>query len=71
MAQLVERPTSAQIMSSQFGSLSPTSVSGLTAQSLEPPLDSVSLSPSAPSPLMLCHSLSSLKKINKTFKKEF
>ena len=47
MAQSVERPTSAQVMISQFMSSSPTSGSVLTAQSLEPALDSVppSLSP--------------------------
>ena len=42
VAQSVERPTSAQVMISQSVSLSPASGSGLTAQSLEPVLDSVS-----------------------------
>ena len=42
VAQSVERPTSAQVMISQFVSSSPTSGSGLTAQSLEPASDSVS-----------------------------
>ena len=47
MAQLVEHPTSAQVMISWFMSLSPESGSGLMAQSLEPTLDSVSPSLSA------------------------
>ena len=50
VAQLVKRPTSAQVMMSQFMSLSPASGSVLTAQSLEPA--SVSVSPS----LSLCPS---------------
>ena len=54
MAQLVERPTSAQVMISWFVSSSPASDSVLTARSLEPVLDSVSPSPSAPPSLMLC-----------------
>ena len=41
MAQSVERPTSAQVMISRSVSLSPTSGSVLTAQSLEPVSDSV------------------------------
>ena len=53
MAQLVERPTLAQVMISLFPGLSPASGSGLTAQSLEPALDSVSPSLSAPPPLTL------------------
>ena len=57
MAQLVERPTSAQVMISQFVGLSPASGSVLTAQSLEPALDSLSPPPSAPPMLMLCLSL--------------
>ena len=44
MAQSVGRPTLAQVMILQFVSSSPTSGSVLTAQSLEPALDSVSLS---------------------------
>ena len=58
MAQLVERLTSAQVMISQFVSLSPALGSVLTAQSLEPASHSVSPSLSAPSLLMLCLSLS-------------
>ena len=65
MAQLVERPTSAQVMISQSVSSSPALGSVLTAQSLEPASDSVSPSLYAPPPLMLCLSLSlSLSKIN-------
>ena len=58
MAQLVKRPTSAQVMISWFVSSSPTSGSLLTAQSLEPASESVSPSLSAPVPLMLSLSLS-------------
>ena len=58
MALPVERPTSAQVMISQSMSSSPTSGSVLTAQSLEPALDSVPPSLSAPPLLMLCLSLS-------------
>ena len=66
MAQLVERPTSAQVMISQSVSSSPASGSMLTALSLEPRAWSLepasdSVSPSAPPPLMLCLS-QSLKK---------
>ena len=61
VAQSVKHPTSAQVMISQFVGLSTTSGSVLTAQSLEPGLDSVSPSLSAPPPHMLCLSLS-LKK---------
>ena len=50
MAQSVERLTSAQVMISQFMSLSSESGSVLTSQSLEPAKDSVSPS------LSLCHS---------------
>ena len=53
VAQSVKHPTSAQVMITWFVSLSPTSGSVLTAQSLEPALDSVSPSLSAPSPLCL------------------
>ena len=42
MAQSVKHLTSAQVMISQFVSLSPVSVSVLTAQSLQPASDSVS-----------------------------
>ena len=62
MAQSVEHPTSAQVMILWFVGSSPTSGSGLTAQSLEPASDSVCLS-LPPSPLVLSLSLSlSLKK---------
>ena len=44
LAQSVERPTSAQVMISQLMSSSPALGSVLTAQSLEPASDSVSLS---------------------------
>ena len=47
VAQSVERLTSAQVMISQFVGLSPALGSALTAQSLEPALDSVSPSLSA------------------------
>ena len=55
VAQSIERPTSAQVMISQSMSSSPTSDSVLTAQSLEPAADSVSLSlcPSPASTLSL------------------
>ena len=58
MAQLVERPTSAQVMISRLVNLSPASRSVLTAQSLEPALDSGFPSLSAPPLLMLCLSVS-------------
>ena len=57
VAQSVERPTSAQVMISQLVSSSPASDSVLKAQSLEPALDSVSPSLSAPNPLTFCLSL--------------
>ena len=71
VVQSVKHPTSAQVMTLQFVSSSPTLGSVLTAQSLEPILDSVSPSLSAPptcalSFLSLSLSLS-LSKIN--FKK--
>ena len=53
MAQLVELLTLAQIMFLGLVSLSPASGFVQTAQSLEPPLDSVSPSLSAPTPLEL------------------
>ena len=56
--QSVECPTLAQVMISWLMSWSPVSVSGLTAQSLEPALDSGSPSLSAPPPPRLCLSLS-------------
>ena len=68
MGQSVEHPTSARVMISRFVSSSPTSGSVLTAQSLKPASDSVSPSLSAPPPLVLCLSLST---INKRKKKKF
>ena len=56
VAQLVGRPTSAQVMISQFVSSSPTSGSVLTAQNLEPTSDSVS--PPLSLPLPCSHSVS-------------
>ena len=64
MAQSVKRLTSAQVMISWFVSSSPALGSVLTVQSLEPPLDSVSPSLSAPPLLVRC-----LSKINKHLKK--
>ena len=58
VAQWVKHLTSAQVMISRFVSLSPTSGSVLTAQSLEPASASVSPSLSALPLLMLCLSLS-------------
>ena len=54
VARLVKHPTSAQVMLLQLVSSSPVSGSVLTAQSLEPALDSMSPSLSAFLPLMLC-----------------
>ena len=54
VAQSVKCLTLAQVMMSLLVSSSPTSVSVLTAQSLEPASDSVSSSVSAPPPLVLC-----------------
>ena len=59
-AQLVERPTLAQVMISQFVSLSPASGSVLKTQSLEPASDSVSPSLSTFPPLVFSLSLSLL-----------
>ena len=67
MAQSVRRPTSAQVMISQFVSSSPVSSSVLTTQSLEPASDSVFHSLSASPPLVLCLCLSKI--INKCKKK--
>ena len=53
VARSVERPTLAQVMSLQVVNSSPVSGFVLTAQSLEPVSDSVSLSVSAPSSLAL------------------
>ena len=58
VAQSVKPLTSAQVMIWQFVSSSPTSGFVLTAQRLEPPLDSVSPSLSAPPQLVLCLSVS-------------
>ena len=58
VAQLVESPTSAQVVISQFVGSSPAPGSVLMAQSLEPAWDPVSPSLSAPPLLMLCFSLS-------------
>ena len=58
VAQSVKRPASAQVMILRSVSSSPTSGSGLTAQSLEPVSDSVSPSLSDPPPFMLSLSLS-------------
>ena len=58
VAQSAKHPTSAQVMISWFMSLSPTSGSVLTAQSLEPASDSVSPSLSAPPLLVRVLSLS-------------
>ena len=58
VVQSFEKPTSAQVMISGFVSSSPASGSVLTARSLEPASDSVSLYLSAPPLLMLCLSLS-------------
>ena len=68
VAQLLEYPTSAQVMISRFVSSSPVWDSVLTAQSLEPASDSVCVSLSA-SPLLTCSlSLSlSKNKIKKVF----
>ena len=54
VAQSVKLSTWTQVMISWFVSWSPTSGSVLTAWSLEPALDSVSPSLSAPTPLALC-----------------
>ena len=53
VAQSAGRPTSAQVVISRLVSSSPKLGSVLTAQSLEPPSDSVSPSLYAPLPLML------------------
>ena len=60
MAQLVKHPTSAQVMNSRLVSSSPASGSVLTAQSLEPALDSVSPSLSAHPRLAPCLSLKNI-----------
>ena len=58
MAQSVKHLTLAQVMVSWFVSSSPTSDSMLTAQSLEPALDSVCVSLSDSPLLVLCVSIS-------------
>ena len=60
VAQSVKHPTLARVMISQFVSLSPVSGSVLIVQSLEPALDSVYASPSAPPLLILFLSLSEI-----------
>ena len=67
VAQLVRRPTLAQVTISWFVGLSPALGSVLTAQSLEPASDSVSPSLSAPPMLMLCLSLSIINVKKKFF----
>ena len=57
MAQSAERLTLAEVMISQFMDSSPVSGSVLTAQSLEPALDSVSLLLSTLPPLTFCQSV--------------
>ena len=72
VAQSMERLTSAQVMISQLMSSSPASGSVPTAQSLDPDLDSVSPSLSAPPPLVFCLSVClSLSKITKHLKNFF
>ena len=58
MAQSVKQPTSAQVTISQFVGLSPALGFMLMAQSLEPALDSVSPSVSAPPLVALSLSVS-------------
>ena len=62
VAQSVKRPTSAQVTILQFVGSSPASGSVPTARSLEPALDSVSPSLSAPPLLVLCLSVSLILK---------
>ena len=62
VAQLVKRPTLAQVMILQFTSSSPTFGSVLTAHSLEPASDAVSPSLFAPLRLTFCLSLSKMNK---------
>ena len=58
VAQSVEHPNLAQVVSPWSIRLSPASSSVLTAQSLEPSSDSMSSPLSAPPPLALCLCLS-------------
>ena len=67
VVQSFKRLTLAQVMISQFVSLSPASSSVLTAQSLEPASHSVSPSLSAPPLLTLCLSVSLKNKTLKNF----
>ena len=62
VAHSVKHPTSAQVMTSQFVGLSPSLGSVLTVQSLQPALNSVSPSFSAPPLLILSLSLSNINK---------
>ena len=62
VAQSVKHPTLAQVVIWRLESLSPTSGSVLTAQSLEPASDSVSPSLPVPPLQMLCLSLPQKKK---------
>ena len=68
MAQSVKRPVSAQVTILWFVNSSPVSGSVLTAQSLQPASDSVSVSPSLSAPALLALCLSP-SKIN--IKKKF
>ena len=65
VAQLIRRPTSAQVMISWFVSSSPTLGFMLTAQSLEPASDSVCVSLSLPLPYSRPVSLSLKNKCKK------
>ena len=65
VAQSVQCPTSAQVIISQFVSLSPASGSVLTAQSLEPVPDFVSPSLSVPPLLALCQNKETFKTLKK------
>ena len=62
VAQWVKLLTAVQVMISKSVGLSPMLGSVLTAQSLEPALDSLVPSLSAPPPLMLCLSFSKMNK---------
>ena len=68
MAQSVGHPTSAQVMISWSVSSSPASGSVLTAQGLEPALDSVSPSLSLPFPCSHSVSLSPSLSLSLSFK---
>ena len=70
MTQSVKLPTLAQVMISQFMGSSPTLSSVLTAQSLQPALDSVSPFLSVPPLLTLCLFLKINKHLKKIFKKK-